>query len=242
MNEPAVEIKGLRKEFSGILAVDDLDLIVPKGCVYGLIGPNGSGKTTTIKLLMGLLKADSGTATLLGQPIGPRETHDRVSYMPQELAIYLDLTVRENLDLLATIYGLGKEQQSARIKELLTMVDLEKRGDSLVGHLSGGMRHRTSLACALVNDPELVFLDEPTVGVDPDIRAGFWDHFQQLKGRGKTIVLTTHYMDEAMHCDLVSMMYRGRILATGTPAELLQKVGKSNLEDAFLEYIRRGCA
>jgi ABC-2 type transport system ATP-binding protein len=242
MNDPAVIIKGLRKEYPGLMAVDGLDLIIPKGCVYGMIGPNGSGKTTTIKLLMGLLKADAGTATLLGEAMGPRAKHPRVSYMPQELAIYLDLTVRDNLELIASIYGVPKERQEERINRLLTMVDLEGRKDSLVGQLSGGMRHRTSLACSLVNDPELVFLDEPTVGVDPELRAGFWQHFHELKIQGKTIVLTTHYMDEAMHCDLVCMMHKGKILATGTPRSLLDETGKANLEDAFLEYMRRGKA
>jgi len=242
VREDAVVIKAMRKEYPGLVAVDDLDLTIPKGCVYGLIGPNGSGKTTTIKLLMGLLRADAGSATLLGEPIGPKQKHARVSYMPQELAIYLDLTVRENLEMFATVYGLDEDEKEARIGELLKMVDLSGRQDSLAGQLSGGMRHRTSLACALVNDPELVFLDEPTVGVDPDIRAGFWEHFEILKAKGKTIVLTTHYMDEAMRCDVVSMMYRGKIIASGTPIELLARSKMPNLEDAFLEFIRRGKA
>lgn len=239
MADITVRIEGLRKEYAGIVAVDGLDLSIPRGCIYGLIGPNGSGKTTTIKILMGLVRADSGSSWLLGDKVSPRSKPTRVSYMPQELALYPDLSVHENLELFADLYGVSKEDFMKREGKLLEVVELEDRRDSLVGELSGGMQHRTSLACALVNDPELVFLDEPTVGVDPELRAGFWAHFDLLKGAGKTIVLTTHYMDEASRCDIVGMMHKGRLIGEGMPQDLMHATCCENLEDVFMEFIRR---
>jgi ABC-2 type transport system ATP-binding protein len=230
----------LRKEFDGVTAVAGLDLRIGKGVLYGMIGPNGSGKTTAIKVLMGLLRAKSGRARLLGERVPLKKNRRRIGYMPQELAIYSDLTIHENLELYAGLFSMDPETFQKREKELLTMIDLRDRKDSLVSHLSGGMKHRASLACALVHDPELVFLDEPTVGVDPELRAGFWKYFNELKSGGKTIVLTTHYMDEAQKCDIVGMMRLGELIAEGTPQSLMEGAGTSNLEDAFLEYARRG--
>jgi len=237
--EYAVEIDKLCKTFGEIKAVDKLDLRIPKGMVYCIIGPNGSGKTTTTKILMGLTRPDSGEARILGEKVPLKENISRIGYMPQETAIYNDLTVHENLEFFASAYSMTKEQFSERESIVLEMTDLANRIDSVTGILSGGMRHRLSLACTLINDPEVIFLDEPTVGVDPDLRARFWTYFNELKSRGKTIVLTTHYMDEAGHCDTIGMMRYGRLIAEGTLSSILADSGCSNLEDAFLLYAKR---
>ena len=235
---PVVRTSGLCKDFGPVRAVRDLDLEISRGCVYGLIGPNGSGKTTTIKILNGLLKATSGNAWLLGEEAPVSACLGRIGYMPQEMAIYADLTVLENLELFAGMYSIRHESFLERADALLGMIDLRDRRDSLVATLSGGMKHRVSLACALVHDPELVFLDEPTVGVDPELRAGFWDYFAELRNAGKTVVMTTHYMDEAVRCDRVGMMRLGRMIAEDTPDGLRASTGAASLEDAFLNKAR----
>ncbi|MDD1768366.1 MAG: ABC transporter ATP-binding protein [Methanomassiliicoccales archaeon] len=234
----AVCARRLRKEFDGIVAVSGLDLRIRRSVLYGLIGPNGSGKTTTIKMLVGLLVPSSGRAEVLGKSISGRLKAPSVGYMPQELAVYPDLTVHENLDLFAGLHSVDPKTFEDKEMSLLRMIDLEGRKDSLVSQLSGGMKHRVSLACALIHEPELLFLDEPTVGVDPELRVGFWDYFQRLKSLGRTIVLTTHYMDEAVRCDVVGMMRAGTLIAEGTPSELMASASASSLEDAFLYYAR----
>jgi ABC-2 type transport system ATP-binding protein len=235
----AVETKELSKEFDGLVAVNRLDLRIDSGVMYGLIGPNGSGKTTTIKMLVGRLRPTRGEAFVLGEKVPVIDHISDLGFMPQEMAIYPDLTVAENLELFGALYGITRQEYEAKEKELLAMVDLEERRESLVSQLSGGMKHRVSLACSMVHDPEMLFLDEPTVGVDPELRIGFWDHFSELKAMGRTVIITTHYMDEASRCDVVGMMRQGRLIAEGTPEELLRRSGKDNLEDAFLEFSRR---
>lgn len=239
VDEPVIETKGLRKEFPGLVAVESLDLRITRGMLYGMIGPNGSGKTTAIKMLVGLLRASGGEAKVLGEKVPLRSSRPRLGYMPQDIAVYPDLTVRENLEFFAGLYSIPKARVGVRTDEVLKVVDLLARKDSLVSQLSGGMKHRVSLACALMHDPEVLFLDEPTVGVDPELRVGFWGFFHDLKAKGKTIVLTTHYMDEAVRCDVVGMMRGGRLIAEGTPSHLMDSTGTSNLEDAFLEYSGR---
>ena len=238
MDDGVVVTKGLTKSFGDLVAVADLDLQVPRGVVYGMIGPNGSGKTTAIKVMNGLLKATSGGAWLLGEEVPVKQVVHRIGYMPQEMAIYTDLTIHENLELFAGMYSMPKDMFDKAEEGLLEMTDLAERKDALVATLSGGMKHRVSLACALVHDPELVFLDEPTVGVDPELRKGFWDYFDRLKRSGKTVVLTTHYMDEAVRCDLVGMMRLGRMIAEDTPRSLMASAGTSSLEDAFLIHTK----
>lgn len=229
----------LRKEFKGLVAVDGLDLSIPRGALYGMIGPNGSGKTTAIKMIVGRLRPTCGSARVLGEQVPLRRRLGDIGYMPQEMAVYTDLTVSENLQLFGSLYSMPADEFAKREGALLSMVDLSDRADSLVSQLSGGMKHRVSLACAMVHDPEVLFLDEPTVGVDPELRAGFWRYFSDLKARGRTVVITTHYMDEAVRCDTVGMMRQGRLIAEGRPAELMEGTSTSNLEDAFLEYSRR---
>jgi ABC-2 type transport system ATP-binding protein len=235
----AIHARKLRKVYDDLVAVDDLDLRIPSGLLYGMIGPNGSGKTTTIKLLVGLLKATSGKAYVLGEKVPVKDNVDRMGYMPQEMAIYTDLTVHENMQLFAELYSVDKETFAKREKELLTVIDLCDRKDSLASQLSGGMKHRVSLACSLVHDPEVVFLDEPTVGVDPELRVGFWKYFAELKAKGKTVILTTHYMDEAVRCDVVGMMRLGKLIGEGTPRQLMEETATADLESAFLALSKR---
>jgi len=233
-----IQSSKLVKEFDGLIAVSNLDLRIPKGTLYGMIGPNGSGKTTAIKMFVGLLRPTSGGATILGEDVPVRKSIAKIGYMPQELAIYADLTVHENLELFAGLYSIDPSDFKKREKALLGVIDLSDRKDSLVSQLSGGMRHRTSLACALIHDPDVIFLDEPTVGVDPELRVGFWKYFSDLKTRGKTIVITTHYMDEAVRCDRVGMMRLGRLIAEGRPDELMQQTGTKDLESAFISFAK----
>ncbi len=240
MTEDVVVTNALTKRFGELVAVSSLDLKISRGVVYGLIGPNGSGKTTAIKVMNGLLRATSGSARLLDEEVPVRGVIHRIGYMPQEMAIYTDLTVHENLELFAGMYSMSRGNFEGAEKDLLEMIDLAERRDSLVATLSGGMKHRVSLACALVHDPELVFLDEPTVGVDPELRKGFWDYFAELKSAGKTVVLTTHYMDEAVRCDIVGMMRLGEMIAEGTPESLMKAAGTTTLEDAFLANAKEG--
>jgi len=237
-----VLVRKLRKEFDGLVAVDDLDMRIRRGVLYGLIGPNGSGKTTAIKMLVGLLRPSSGEAFVLDEKVPASRNIARVGYMPQDLAVYPDLTVHENMELFAELYSVNRDEFDRREAQLLEVIDLKQRRDSIVSQLSGGMKHRTSLACALIHDPELLFLDEPTVGVDPELRVGFWQYFQDLKTRGKTVVLTTHYMDEAVRCDLVGMMRAGRLIAEGTPKDLMARAGAPDLESAFMFFSREESA
>ncbi len=229
----------LRKEFDDLVAVDDLDLRIGPGLLYGMIGPNGSGKTTAIKMLVGLLRPTAGKAFVLGEKVPIKKNVSRIGYMPQEMAIYTEMTVHENLELFSRLYSMDKELSAQRERELLKVIDLEDRKDTLVSQLSGGMKHRTSLACALIHDPEVVFLDEPTVGVDPELRVGFWKYFADLKARGKTVIMTTHYMDEAVRCDVVGMMRLGKLIGEGTPKELMTRTSTSDLESAFMTMARK---
>jgi ABC-2 type transport system ATP-binding protein len=235
----AIHLHKLRKEFDDLVAVDDLDLGIERGILYGMIGPNGSGKTTTIKMLVGLLRPTSGKAYVLGEKVPIRDNISRIGYMPQDMAIYTDLTVHENLELFSELYRMNKKEFEKREKELLAVIDLSERKDSLVSQLSGGMKHRVSLACALIHDPEVVFLDEPTVGVDPELRVGFWNYFHDLKAKGKTVILTTHYMDEAVKCDIVGMMRSGRLIGEGTPNELMAATSTTDLESAFMTMAKK---
>jgi len=239
-NQLAVETRQLVKKFGDFMAVNDLNLQIKRGETYGLLGPNGSGKTTTIKILCGLLKATSGEALVLGKRAGDLSIFPRIGYMPQETALYLDLTVHENMGLFGEIYGMSKGDIQREEAILLRFIDLEKWRDSTIANLSGGMRHRVSLACSLLHNPELLFLDEPTVGVDPELRASFWEYFQALRARGTTVVITTHYMDEAHHCSTIGLLREGQLIAEGTPGEITESAGVQSLEDAFLALARRG--
>ena len=220
------------------MALDRLDLEVPRGVLLGLLGPNGAGKTTLIRVLLGLTAMTDGQATLLGAEVPSKAVLRRIGYMPQNLAVYPDLTVEENIALFGRLFGIVGDRLRSRTSEVLDLVRLAERRRSLLMELSGGMQRRVSFAAALVPDPDLLLLDEPTVGVDPELRSDFWQYFHRLTELGKTVVLTTHYLEEANRADRVVFLHAGTVLATGSPVEIKTRTGTSNLEDAFLEMVR----
>lgn len=227
-----IEAQQLHKQFGAIHAINGLDLRVEQGEIYGLLGPNGSGKTTLIRLITGLLRPTDGRITVLNHPMPNKAVLANIGYMTQASALYEDLTIRENVSFFATMCGRGNGQVDAVIE----LVDLSDRADSLVRTLSGGMKQRASLACALVHAPRLLLLDEPTVGVDPQLRAAFWDYFRRLADEGVTLVVSSHVMDEAERCDRLGFIRQGKLLAEGTAASLRQQSNTPTLEAAFLHF------
>jgi ABC-2 type transport system ATP-binding protein len=238
---PAVETAGIRKVFGHLVAVDALDLTVERGTVFGLLGSNGSGKTTTIRMLCGLLIPTSGTASVVGFDVAKQgeAIRRRIGYMCQKFGLYDDLSVRENLRFYASVYGLRGAELAKRTEELLIELRLTQRVNQLVGTLSGGWKQRVALACATAHHPELVFLDEPTAGVDPAARRLFWEIIYELARAGTTIVVTTHYMDEAARCQKLGFMSKGRLIANGTQDEILRQFNQPTVEDVFVELQRK---
>jgi ABC-2 type transport system ATP-binding protein len=237
----AVRTVGLRKTFGDLVAVDSLDLTIARGEVFGMLGPNGSGKTTTIRMLCGLLTPTAGEATVVGFDVRtqPEQIRRHIGYMSQRFGLYDDMTVRENLRFYATVYGLHGAQRDARIAELLRELDLEARADQFAGTLSGGWKQRLALACATAHRPAMLFLDEPTAGVDPAARRRFWELIYDLAAKGTTILVTTHYMDEAARCQRLAFLSRGHLIAVGTPEEVRRQFGQPSIEDVFIELQRR---
>ena len=237
----AVVTRGLRKLFGTFVAVDGLDLTIARGEVFGLLGANGSGKTTTIRMLTGLLTPTAGTATVVGFDIAreQEEIRQAIGYMSQKFGLYDDLTVVENLRFYATIYGLHGPEREGRMTELLTELDLAPRGTQLAGTLSGGWKQKLALACATAHRPAMLFLDEPTAGVDPAARRRFWEIIYALAARGTTILVTTHYMDEAARCQRLAFLSRGHLIAVGTPDEIPRQFRQPTIEDVFIELQRR---
>jgi len=233
---PVIHAEGLSKYFGSIHAVDGVDLAVPAGEIYGLLGPNGSGKTTLIRLLLGLLRPTTGQVTLLDRKMPHKATLSQVGYMTQAMALYEDLSAIENVAFFAAMCAPDQRADRARIVEVLDLVELSDRAGSLVRTLSGGMKQRLSLACALVHRPRLLLLDEPTVGVDPQLRVTFWAYFRQLAAAGVAIILSSHVMDEAERCDRLGFMRHGRLLAEGSAAELRALAGAATLEEALLNF------
>jgi ABC-2 type transport system ATP-binding protein len=230
---PAVATEGLTRRFGAFTAVDHVDLLVHGGELYGFLGPNGAGKSTTLRMLCGLLEPSEGTGRVLGLDL--REDAERIKaaigYMSQRFSLYDDLTGEENLAFYATVYGVAPGQRRDRIAQMVQLADLVGRADVLAGRLSGGYRQRLALACALVHAPRLVFLDEPTAGVDPVSRRTFWELIRRLADGGVTVVVTTHYMDEAEHCDRLGFIYQGRLIAQGTPGAIkAETFGKAVFE------------
>jgi ABC-2 type transport system ATP-binding protein len=238
-NGPMVEVEHLVKQFGKVRAVDDLTMSIRMGETYGLIGPNGSGKTTLIRMIVGLVRPTGGSIRILGMKMPSAKVLPNLGYMTQLSALYLDLTAWENMRFFSEIYGLHGKEQHRRIEEMLGRVDLADRAHDVVGNFSGGMKQRLSLACALVHNPRLALLDEPTVGVDPELRRSFWDYFAQLNTEGITIIVSTHHLDEASRCTRLGLMRQGKLLAQDTPEELLHQSGKDNMEDAFLHFASR---
>ena len=233
----AVITRGLRRTYGALVAVDHLDLEIETGEVFGLLGPNGSGKTTTIRMLCGLVAPTSGTAEVAGIDVtrAPEEVRNRIGYMSQRFGLYEDLTVAENLDFYGAVYGLQGAAQAVRAGEVVQFLGLDQRLAQLTGQLSGGWKQRVALGCALMHRPAVLFLDEPTAGVDPAARRSFWAAIRNIAGRGTTVIVTTHYMDEAESCGRLGMMSGGRLIALGTPAEVARQVsGGGTLEDAFI--------
>jgi ABC-2 type transport system ATP-binding protein len=220
--ELAVEAEALTKRFGDFVAVDQISLQISRGEVYGFLGPNGSGKSTTIRMLCGLLAPTSGSARVLGFDIVNQSEHikQRIGYMSQRFSLYEDLTVSENLAFYAGVYGVRQRLWPDTLGRVVEMAGLHGREGELAANLSGGWKQRLAFGCATVHDPPILFLDEPTGGVDPHSRRDFWDLIYLLAENGKTIFVTTHYMDEAEHCHRLGLIHQGRLVAQGTPAEL----------------------
>lgn len=223
-----VEIEGLQKRYGKVEALRGVDLRIPQGAVFGLVGPNGAGKTTLIKALVGALRPSSGKILVLGlDPLKDRaKLRQRVGYMPQSPVLYDDLTARDNVAFFGSAHGSGALQR--RVTEVLELTDLSQRADDPVHTFSGGMKHRVSLACALVHRPRLLFLDEPSAGVDPLLRRRFWNQFRVLAKGGTTVFVSTHLMEEAMLCDQIAILRQGRVMACDAPAAILRR-GRSRL-------------
>lgn len=232
----AIETHQLTKRFGKFLAVDRVTVSVPRGVVLGLLGPNGAGKTTFMRMLLGILTPDEGHGKVLGLDIATETNRIRrqTGYVSQRFSLYNDLTAEENLNFSGGIYGLGREELAVRREELLRWSGLAERRHHLAAHLSGGWRQRLAFACAMVHRPPLMMLDEPTSGVDPISRREFWKLLYDLAEQGNTILVTTHYMDEAEHCDLLGLMLGGSLIAFDRPSALKRDLMVSSLEEAFL--------
>jgi len=222
MGDDAIVVTGLRKAFGDFVAVDGVDFKVKRGEIFGFLGPNGSGKTTTIRMLCGVIAPTSGGGTVMGYDVvdEPERVRENIGYMSQKFSLFQDLTVDENLRFYAGIYGLSDEKYKERRAYILKMADLEGRENELTGNLSVGWKQRLALGCATIHEPKLIFLDEPTSGVDPTARRQFWELLYDLAHDGVTLFVTTHYMDEATHCNRLAFIYRGTIIAEGTPQEV----------------------
>jgi ABC-2 type transport system ATP-binding protein len=230
----AVNVDDVSKSFGSFKALNGVTLRVRKGEIYGLLGPNGAGKTTLIRLIVGLLEAHAGTVTVLGHRMPNVPVLRHIGYMTQAAALYPSLSVEENVQFFAAINGAEEG-----VKDALELVQLWDRRASVVATLSGGMRTRCSLACAIVHRPELLLLDEPTVGVDPELRVQLWEDFRRMAEAGTTIIVSSHVMDEADRCQRLGLIQYGRLIDEGSPTEIRAKAGTQNLEEAFLALAGR---
>jgi ABC-2 type transport system ATP-binding protein len=242
MQQSAIVIESLVKKFEDVTAVDGINLQVSKGELFGLLGPNGAGKTTTINVLCGLLKPTSGSATVGGYDV-QKETSkvkELIGVCPQDTPVYPYLTGRENAEFFGNLHAMPKEKLKKNVDALLQRLSLLEDSKRRVGKYSGGMKRRLNLILALVHDPEIAFLDEPTVAMDPQSRHAVWDFIRDLKKNGKTVILTTHYMEEAETlCDRIGIIDHGKLIALGTPTALMRKYKAKNLEDVFIQLTGR---
>ncbi len=230
----AVDVEGVQKSFGGLRALDGVTMRIRPGEIYGLLGPNGAGKTTLIRAIVGLVAPESGTVTVLGRRMPHVDQLRNIGYMTQQAALYPGLSVEENVQFFAAIYG-----AEGGVTEAMQLVKLDERRKSVVSTLSGGMRQRLSLACALVHKPKVLLLDEPTVGVDPQLRVELWEDFHRMAAGGTTIIVSSHVMDEAERCQRLGLIQYGKLLAEGTPTEVRAQAGTNNLEEAFLRLAGR---
>jgi ABC-2 type transport system ATP-binding protein len=238
---PAIDIERVSFTYGKLKALDNLSLRIPRGISFGLLGPNGAGKTTLIRMLAGLLVPHSGSVRIMDSTPS-RRTALSTGYMPQLHSLYNELSIQQNVSFFASIYGLQGKQKQERVEEVIRLVELWDRHADSVQNLSGGMMQRVSLACAIVHNPPLLLLDEPTVGLDPELRVNFWNYFARLTQQGTTLVISSHTMDDAAHCGQLAFIRQGKVIASGTPDELRHGTGAAgaSLEDAFLYYIRHG--
>ena len=244
-----INVSNLSKTFGSFKAVDNLSLSIEKGEIYGLIGPNGSGKTTTILMLLDILDPDKGAKIIIDGKEIPREINEvctKIGFMPQDLSLYLDLTIEQNLRFFGELYKIPKSTLNSKIQEVLELIDLTEFRKRLVSECSGGMQRRCSLALALLHEPEILILDEPTVGIDPELRIEFWNYFKKIsREKGVTILITTHYLAESVNCDRIGLMHK-KIVISGTPDELMENVKKlknleklPDMEEVFIYYTKQ---
>lgn len=235
----AIDCRDLVKRFGKYTAVSGVTFQLPEGSIMGFVGPNGAGKTTIIRMLCGVLIPSEGKATVLGFDVQTQaeEIKQQIGYMSQKFSLYDDLTVKENLDFYAGVYGLDRTTAKKRKTQVVERIGLEERLGQMVQSLSGGWKQRVALACSLLHNPRLLVLDELTAGVDPVSRRTFWDIIRQLSSEGMTVLVSTHYMDEADTCDYLGFVFYGRLIAFGTPQEMKKKEYKGNLDDLFIYYV-----
>ncbi len=240
--DTVLEISGLTKRFGDFTAVDGVSFSINRGEVFGFLGSNGSGKTTTVRMLCGILTPTGGEGNVLGYDIYSQTENIRqaIGYMSQRFSLYEELTVVENMDFYAGTYSVSAREADARKKELIALVGLEGKEKQFAGTMSGGQKQRLALACALLHQPPLLFLDEPTAGVDPLSRRNFWKILHQLAAQGVTVFVTTHYMDEADQCHRLGFMHQGRLIGLGPPSKLKNDLGVDTMEDVFIAFAERG--
>lgn len=245
-DRPVIEAKGLTKRFGDFTAADDISFDIRRGEIFGLLGPNGAGKSTTFKMLCGLLKPTGGEGRVAGFDLrrDAAEARNQLGYMAQKFSLYGDLTVMQNLEFFSGVYGLGGKHRRERIDLMASIFDFGRHIGQPAKDLPLGLKQRLALACAVMHEPRALFLDEPTSGVDPITRREFWTHINALVERGVTVLVTTHFMDEAEYCDRISLIYRGRSIALGSPDELKARVATKEqpdptMEDAFIALVQQ---
>jgi ABC-2 type transport system ATP-binding protein len=238
--ELIIETRDLTRRFGSLTAVDHLNLTVSRGEIFGLVGPDGAGKTTTLRMLCGLVDPDEGSASVAGHDVArePQQVKDKIGYMAQRFGLYLDLTVEENMNFYADLFGIVGDERAKLKGRLLQMTRMEPFRDRQAGRLSGGMKQKLALMCTLLHRPQILFLDEPTNGVDPVSRRDFWAILYELLKDGITILMTTAYLDEAERCNRVGLMYRGRLIRCNSPEALKREAGADSLEGVFIETVR----
>jgi ABC-2 type transport system ATP-binding protein len=235
-NENVIKVDHFKQQFGKFIVLENINLEVKRGEIIGLLGPSGSGKTTLVKAIVGMSEPTEGLVTVLGTKMPSLSVVSKIGYMAQSDALYEDLTAYDNILFFASLYGMKGKKAKERADEVLELVLLREEGKKLVKNFSGGMKRRLSLAIALVHNPEVLILDEPTVGIDPVLRVEFWKEFERVRQAGVTIIITTHVMDEAEHCDRLALIRNGGIIAIGTPKELKIASGETTIEGAFLYY------